>query len=67
MSRNDGSNVVDSRSRRIHSAVLVALSALALPQGYVVGLIAGTALYHVRVGTRRLLEGPPGDGRDGES
>jgi hypothetical protein len=46
-----GSLVADvAASRRdLTIAILVALSALALPQGYVIGLIAGSALYYAGV------------------
>jgi MFS superfamily sulfate permease-like transporter len=42
--------------REIIIALVVALSALALPQGYVVGLVVGTALYYGRVGFQQKGE-----------
>jgi hypothetical protein len=45
-------DVAGSR-RELMIAILVALSALALPQGYVIGLVVGTALYYSRLGLAR--------------
>jgi MFS superfamily sulfate permease-like transporter len=36
--------------RELRIAIVVALCALALPQGYFIGLLVGTALFHARVG-----------------
>jgi hypothetical protein len=43
---------VASSRRELTIAILVALCALALPQGYVIGLLVGSALYYARVGAR---------------
>ncbi|MBZ0270564.1 putative sulfate/molybdate transporter [bacterium] len=46
--------------REITIALLVALSALSLPQGYVVGLVVGAALYYARVGEKETFGEPAG-------
>jgi MFS superfamily sulfate permease-like transporter len=49
-------DVTGSR-RELSIAVLVALCALALPQGYLVGMLIGTALYYARSGARGADDG----------
>jgi hypothetical protein len=56
---------VASSRRDLRIAILVALCALALPQGYVVGLLVGTALHYAGVGLETSEPGAAGSAGDG--
>ncbi len=51
---------IASSRRELWIALMVALAALALPQGYVVGMVVGTALYYLGDRAQAAGDGQPG-------
>lgn len=56
---------VAGTARDLRIAILVALCAVALPQGYVVGALVGTALYYARSALRESPQAQPAAAREG--